>query len=45
MERTHQAYAPKYRRRIIELARDGHRINYLRREFESTVETILKIKG
>jgi transposase len=40
MPRTHQPYAPEYRRRIIELARAGRRVNALAREFEPTAETI-----
>ena len=40
MPRTHQPYAPEYRRRIIELARAGRSINELAREFEPTAETI-----
>jgi transposase len=40
MPRTHQPYAPEYRRRIIELVRAGRSINELTREFEPTAETI-----
>ena len=40
MPRTHQPYAPEYRRRIIELARAGRSVNELTREFEPTAETI-----
>jgi transposase-like protein len=40
MPRTHQPYAPEYRRRIIELARVGRSVNELAREFEPTAETI-----
>ena len=40
MPRTHQPYAPEYRRRIIELARAGRSIKELAREFEPTAETI-----
>jgi transposase len=40
MPRTHQPYAPEYRRRIIELARAGRSVNELAREFEPTAETI-----
>lgn len=40
MPRTHQPYAPQYRRRIIELARAGRSVNELAREFEPTAETI-----
>ena len=42
MPRTHQPYAPEYRRCIIDLARAGRSINQLAREFEPTVETIRK---
>ncbi len=40
MPRTHQPYAPEYRRRIIELARAGRSVKELAREFEPTTETI-----
>jgi transposase len=40
MPRTHQPYAPEYRRRIIELARAGRSVNALACEFEPTAETI-----
>jgi transposase len=40
MPRTHQPYAPQYRRRIIELARARRSVNELAREFEPTAETI-----
>ena len=40
MPRTHQPYAPEYRRRILELARAGRSITELAREFELTAETI-----
>src|ERR1700752_618993 len=40
MPRTHQPYAPEYRRRIIEMARAGGSVNALAREFEPTAETI-----
>ena len=40
MPRTHQPYAPEYRRRIIELAGAGRSIKQLAREFEPTAETI-----
>jgi transposase len=40
MPRTHQPYAPEYRRRIIELARAGRSIKELAREFEPTAATI-----
>jgi transposase len=40
LPRTHQPYAPEYRRRIIELARAGRNVNELASEFEPTAETI-----
>ena len=40
MPRTHQAYAPEYRRRLVELARAGRSVTELAREFEPSVETI-----
>jgi len=40
MPRTHQPYAPEFRRRIIELARSGRSIKALAREFEPAAETI-----
>ncbi len=40
MPRSHPRYAPEYRRRIVELARAGHSVTELAREFEPTVETI-----
>jgi transposase len=40
MPRTHQPYAPEYRRRILELARAGRSIKELARQFEPTAETI-----
>ena len=40
MPRTHQPYAPEFRRRIVELARSGRSIKALAREFEPATETI-----
>jgi len=40
MPRTHAPYAPKYRHRIIELARAGCSINELAREFEPSANAI-----
>jgi len=40
MPRTHQPYAAEYRRRIIELARAGHSIKELAREFEPSANAI-----
>src|ERR1700724_4920547 len=42
MPRTHPAYAPEYRRRIIELARAGRSIDQLAREFEPSANAIRK---
>jgi len=42
MPRTHQAYAPEYRRRIVELARVGRKIAELAREFEPSANAIRK---
>ena len=42
MPRTHPAYAPEYRRRMIELARAGRSINALAREFEPSANAIRK---
>jgi transposase len=42
MPRTHPAYAPEYRRRIVELARAGRSINELAREFEPSANAIRK---
>jgi transposase len=42
MPRTHPAYAPEYRRRIIELAHAGRGIDQLAREFEPSVNAIRK---
>jgi transposase len=40
MPRTHWPYAPKYRRRIVELARSGRPIEQLAREFEASANAI-----
>ena len=40
MPRTHPPYAAEYRRRIIELARAGRRIDALAREFEPSANAI-----
>ena len=40
MPGTHPPYAPEYRRRIIELARAGRRIEELAREFEPSANAI-----
>ena len=42
MPRTHPPYAPAYRRRIIELARAGRKIDELAREFEPSANAISK---
>jgi transposase len=42
MPRTHPPYAPEYRRRIIELARSGRKIDELAREFEPSANAIRK---
>ncbi len=42
MPGTHPPYAPEYRRRIIELARAGHSIKELAREFEASANSIRK---
>ena len=42
MPRTHWPYAPKYRRRIVELARSGRPIEQLAREFEASANAIRK---
>ncbi len=42
MPRTHPPYAPEYRRRIIELARTGHPIAQLAREFEASANALRK---
>jgi len=40
MPRSQPAYAPEYRRRIVERARAGRSVSELAREFEPSVETI-----
>jgi transposase len=40
MPHTHPPYPPEYRRRIIELARNGRSINELAREFEPSANAI-----
>ena len=40
MPQTHPPYPLEYRRRIIELARNGRRINELAREFEPSANAI-----
>ena len=42
MPRTHPPYAPEYRRRIVELARAGRKIDELTREFEPSANAIRK---
>jgi transposase len=42
MPRSHPAYALEYRRRIIELARSGRKIDELAREFEPSANAIRK---
>jgi len=42
MPGTHPPYAPEYRRRIIELARAGRKIEELAREFEPSANAIRK---
>ena len=42
MPGTHPAYAPEYRRRIIELARAGRSIEQLARELEPSANAIRK---
>jgi transposase len=42
MPRSHPPYAPEYRRRIIELARSGRKIDELAREFEPSANAIRK---
>ena len=42
MPGTHPAYAPEYRRRIIELARAGGSIEQLARELEPSANAIRK---
>ena len=40
MPRTHPPYALEYRRRIVELARSGRKIDELAREFEPSANAI-----
>ena len=40
MPRTHPPYAPEYRRRLVELARAGRKIDELAREFEPSANAI-----
>jgi len=42
MPRTHPPYAPEYRRRIVELARAGRKLDELAREFEPSANAIRK---
>ncbi len=42
MPATHRPYAPEYRRRIVELARAGRKIEELAREFEPSANAIRK---
>ncbi len=42
MPRTHPPYGPGYRRRIVELARAGRKIDELAREFEPSANAIRK---
>jgi transposase len=42
MPRTHPPYAPEYRRRLVELARAGRKIDELAREFEPSANAIRK---
>ena len=42
MPRTHRPYPPEYRRRIVELARSGRKVDELAREFEPTANAIRK---
>ena len=42
MPGTHPPYAPEYRRRIVELARAGRKIEELAREFEPSANAIRK---
>jgi transposase len=42
MPRSHPPYAREYRRRIIELARSGRKIDELAREFEPSANAIRK---
>ncbi len=40
MPRTHPAYAPEYRRQMVELARSGRSVEGLAREFEPSAGAI-----
>ena len=40
MPKTHSAYAPEYRRQMVELVRSGRRPGELAREFECSVSAI-----
>jgi len=42
MPRTHPPYAPEYRRRIVELAHAGRKIDELAQEFEPSANAIRK---
>jgi transposase len=42
MPRTHLPYALEYRRRIVELARSGRKVDELAREFEPSANVIRK---
>jgi transposase len=42
MPRTRPPYAPEYRRRLVELARAGRKIDELAREFEPSANAIRK---
>ena len=42
MPGTHRPYPPEYRRRIVELARAGRKIEELAREFEPSANAIRK---
>jgi transposase len=42
MPRTHPPYALEYRRRIVELARAGRKVDELAREFEPSANAIRK---
>jgi transposase len=43
MPPTHPRYALEYRRRIVELARTGRKIEELAREFEPSANAIRKV--
>ncbi len=42
MPRTHRPYATEYRRRVVELARAGRKIDEMEREFEPSANAIRK---